>query len=75
MKARALALALVALAACSSPEQERVRGEAGADVGNRGQPVVMHEGSKPYENTPRLIGADASPVDGATQARQLSLAR
>ena len=67
---------LVLLAGCSSPEAERVRGGGpGADVGNRGNPVVMHEGSKPYEGTPRLIPAEAPPVDPAMQAYQLSRSR
>ena len=73
MKAAAGAVALLALCACTSPEQGRARGEAGADVGLRGKPVVMHEGSKPYENTPRLIPAEAPPLEPAQQARQLSL--
>jgi hypothetical protein len=47
---------LVLLAGCTSPEAERVRGGGpGADVGNRGDPVLMHEGSKPYAGTPMLI--------------------
>ena len=67
---------LVLLAGCSSPEAERVRGGGpGADVGNRGTPVVMHAGSRPYEGTPKLIPAEAPPVEGATQAYQLSRAR
>ena len=64
------------LAACTSPETERVRGGGpGADVGNRGNPVVMHEGSQPYAGTPKLIPAEAPSVDSANQARQLSPAR
>ena len=44
------------LAACSSPEAERVRGGGpGADTGNRGEPVRMHAGSQPYAKTPKLI--------------------
>lgn len=67
---------LVLLAGCSSPEAERVRGGGpGADVGNRGNPVVMHEGSKPYEGTPRLIPGESAPVEPATQAYQLSRAK
>lgn len=67
---------LVALAGCSSPEADRARGGGpGADVGNRGNPVVMHGGSKPYAHTPRIISADAPPVEGATQAYELSRAR
>lgn len=50
-----LPLVLV-LAACSSPEAERVRGGGpGADTGNRGEPVLMHAGSQPYAKTPKLI--------------------
>lgn len=49
-------LIVVLIAGCSSPEAERTRGGGpGADTGNRGAPVAMHEGSKPYENTPKLI--------------------
>lgn len=67
---------LVLLAGCTSPEAERVRGGGpGADVGNRGDPVVMHEGSLPYHGTPRLIPADAPPLEPATHARQRSIAR
>jgi hypothetical protein len=62
-----------ALTACTSPEAERTRGGGpGADIGNRGSPVVMHEGSKPYEETPRLIAVEAPPLDAATHARSLS---
>lgn len=44
----ALAAAL-ALTACASPEAGRARGGGlGADTGNRGAPVRMHEGSVPY---------------------------
>jgi hypothetical protein len=75
VKRRLPALALFALAACTSPEAERMRGEAGADVGNRGKPVVMHEGSSPYAGTPKLIPGEAPPVEGASQARQLSRAK
>lgn len=48
----AVALALMA-AGCASPEATRVRGGGpGADVGNRGTPVEMHAGAKPYFHTP-----------------------
>lgn len=76
MRPRLAALAAAVLAACSSPEAERVRGGGpGADVGNRGEPVVMHEGSQPYAGTPRLIPGEAPPVEGATQASRLSRSR
>jgi hypothetical protein len=69
-------LAAGALVACTSPEADRIRGGGpGADVGNRGQPIVMHEGSAPYANSPRLIPAEAPPLEPASQARQLSLAK
>jgi hypothetical protein len=71
---RAVALLLLAaLAACESPEAARTRGEGpGADVGNRGDVVRMHEGSQPYSNTPRLIPQQGAPVDSANQAYELS---
>lgn len=71
-----LALALLLLAGCTSPEAERTRGGGpGADVGNRGNPVVMHEGSRPYAGTPRLIAAEAPSLAPASQARELSRAK
>jgi hypothetical protein len=67
---------LLLLGGCTSPEADRARGAgAGADVGNRGNPIVMHEGSAPYAGTPRLIPGEAPPLEGATQARQLSRAQ
>jgi hypothetical protein len=43
------------LAACASPEATRTRaGGSGADVGNRGSVVVMHDGADPYWRTPRM---------------------
>jgi hypothetical protein len=55
----ALLALLVLLAACTSPEAERGRGagaKSGADPGNWGQVVQMHEGADPYYQTRRLIG-------------------
>jgi len=67
-----LALAF-GLAACTSPESTRTQGHGpGADVGNRGDTVRMHEGSKPYEKTPKLIAGDGPPLGGAHQAREMS---
>jgi len=57
------------LAACTSPEATRVRGgDRGADVGNTGHIVVMHEGSEPYHDTPLLIPVEGSPQEPARQA-------
>jgi hypothetical protein len=61
------------VAACTSPESTRTRGGGpGADLGNRGAVVEMHEGSRPYENTPRLIPEKGAPIDSANQADRLS---
>ncbi len=58
---------------CTSPETERTRGGGpGADVGNRTQTVQMHEGSKPFENTPQFIPTQHPPLGSANQADQLS---
>ncbi len=58
--ARSLTLALLVfsvLAAGCSPEATRTRGGGpGADVGNHGTPVRMHDGAQPYFDTP-LKGA------------------
>lgn len=67
------ALALVLVWGCSSPEAERSRGGgAGADVGNRTRIVQMHEGSRPFEKTPKKIPVKAPPLEPARQADQLS---
>jgi len=61
------------LAGCTSPETARTRGGGpGADMGNRGKFVQMHEGSKPFEKTPKIISAKHPPLDSASQANQLS---
>jgi hypothetical protein len=50
--ASSICLAL-GLMACTSPEAERTRGGGpGADIGNRGPVVHMHEGAQPYYQTP-----------------------
>lgn len=52
----ALVLAAATLAACASPEATRLRaGGRGADVGNHGRVVQLHEGSDPFWQTPRLV--------------------
>lgn len=64
---------LLALAACSSPENGRARGSGpGADVGNRTKFVRMHEGSDPFAKTPKIIRTQHSPLEGASQADRLS---
>ena len=61
------------LAACASPEATRTRGGGpGADVGNRGKDVDMHEGSRPFWKTPDLIPTKHPPLAPASQADQLS---
>jgi hypothetical protein len=68
-----LFLLVLCVAACASPEMTRTRGDGpGADVGNRGQVVQMHEGSKPFDKTPKVIPAQHPPLDPASQADQLS---
>ncbi len=54
LRAPLLATALVlALAACASPEAERVRsGGAGADPGNRNVPAEMRSSAEMYHETP-----------------------
>jgi hypothetical protein len=72
-RASIAAIGLFCVAACSSPETTRTRGGGpGADVGNRGSHVRMHEGALPYENTPKLISAEHPPLDSARHADQLS---
>ena len=61
------------LGGCASPETTRTRGGgSGADVGNRGKVVEMHEGSQPFWKTPKIIPAKHPPLDPANQADQLS---
>ena len=68
-----LLIALTALAACASPETQRTRGGGpGADVGNRTKVVEMHEGSRPFWETPQIIASKHAPVETADQAYQLS---
>jgi hypothetical protein len=65
--------ALCILAGCASPEVNRTRGGGpGADLGNRGKFVRMHEGADPFNETPKLIKGQHPPLDGARQADQLS---
>lgn len=61
------------LIGCTSPESTRSRGGGpGADIGNRGDEVMMHEGSKPYHGTPVKQPAQSPALDSANQADRLS---
>jgi hypothetical protein len=63
----------VVLAGCTSPERTRTRGGGpGADVGNRAKFVQMHEGSRPFEKTPKIISTKHPPLAPASQADELS---
>lgn len=75
MKRTLMPLAALALVAgCSSPEATRSRGGGpGADIGNRPERVLMHEGSRPYWKTPVHIPTEAPSIAPSEQARQLSL--
>jgi hypothetical protein len=73
MKLALLMITSAVIAGCTSPETSRSRGGGpGADLGNRGSIVRMHEGSRPYEDTPRLIGAEHPPLEPARQASEFS---
>ena len=63
-----------AVVGCVSPETTRTRGDGrGADVGNTGPTVKLHEGSDPFWNTPnRIPGERHPPLASARQAQQLS---
>ncbi len=66
-------IALLCVAGCTSPENTRMRGGGrGADTGNRGDIVRMHEGANPFEDTPKLIPTKNAPLEGARHADQLS---
>ena len=68
-----LLIAVTALAACDSPEATRTRGGGpGADVGNHDKIVEMHEGSRPFWDTPRIIESKHAPIEAARQAHELS---
>lgn len=70
----AFLIVCAALVGCTSPEATRTRGGGlGGDPGNRPPDVKMHEGSRPYWQTPNLIGTEHPPLAPAQQARDLSL--
>ena len=68
-----LLIGSIAAFGCASPETARTRGGGpGADVGNRGQTVKLHEGSDPFWKTPnRIPGDQHPPLAPARQAQQL----
>jgi hypothetical protein len=64
---------LLYIAGCASPEATRTRGGGpGADPGNRAKVARLHEGSRPFKNTPKLIPTKHPPLETANQADQLS---
>jgi hypothetical protein len=68
-----LVAVFLCVAGCASPEAARTRGGGpGADVGNRDKIVRMHEGARPFEDTPKIIPAKHPPLDPASQAEELS---
>ncbi len=70
-----VATAILGLAACGSPEARRAAGGGpGADVGNHGRPVSLHEGADPYYGTPRVARGPIGgpPLEPARQAERLS---
>jgi hypothetical protein len=68
-----LGAVFLSLAACPSPEATRTRGGGpGADIGNRKTIVQLHEGAKPFENTPKIIATEHPPLAPASQAEELS---
>jgi hypothetical protein len=68
-----VAALLLYLTACVSPETTRTRGGGpGADVGNRGKFVQMHEGSKQFHKTPKIIPTKHPPLNASSHADELS---
>ncbi len=66
--------ALVSVPGCVSPESTRTRGGGpGADPQNRPAQVKMHEGSRPFFETPVVIDDEYPDLEPAQQARQLTL--
>jgi hypothetical protein len=70
-----ISLAVIALIAFPPARVLNTRtrgGGPGADVGNRDKFVQMHEGSRPFEKTPKLISTKHPSLAPASQADQLS---
>jgi hypothetical protein len=69
----AVLLGCAAMTACTSPEATRQRGQGpGADIGNRPDVVLMHEGSEPFWDTPERIPFEKPNLAPAEQASELS---
>lgn len=67
---RLLGAFTLVLAACS-PEATRTQGGGpGGDTGNRSEVLRMHEGSRPYHDTPGLVPGAMPALDSASQARE-----
>jgi hypothetical protein len=67
-----LLIGCAAFSSCVSPETTRTRGGGpGADVGNHGRDIKMHEGSDPFWKTPQRTGAKHPSLEPARQAREL----
>ena len=67
-----LIVVLAGAAGCTSPEANRQRGARGADIGNRGKILRLHEGANPFAKTPTLIPVKPPPLDSANQAARLA---
>lgn len=68
-----LLFAGVLMAGCTSPEATRQRGGGGgADVGNRPEHVILHEGSQQYFETPTVIPGAGPSLDASEHARRVS---
>jgi len=70
---RMVIMGVLLVLGCTSPEVTRTRGGGpGADVGNRQETVRLHEGARPFENTPKLIPGKPPPLEPANQADEIS---
>ncbi len=71
MKPLSIAILALLLAACDSPEATRTQGGGpGGDTGNRPEIVRMHEGSRPFKETPRRLSIETPALDTASQASE-----
>jgi len=66
-------LLTLGLAACTSPEAGRTQGGGpGGDTGNRSAVVRMHEGSRPFHDTPHLVLRQPPDLGPGSQAAEFS---